>query len=297
MNINEIKGLDVGTIKENIDLKKYTTYNINGTAKILVIPKDIESLIKLIDYIKVNKLKYKILGFGSNLVFTKKEYDGILIKLDKLDEVEIIGSTIKVGAGYNLIKLSLLAARNDLTGLEFASGIPGSVGGAVFMNAGAYKSDMGYIVQKIKVLTNNLEIKTLYNKELNFHYRTSFLQKNPGYICLSATIKLNRGKKEAIMEVIRDRKLRRIESQPLEFPSAGSVFRNPEGDYAGRLIEELGYKGYSIGGAEVSEKHANFIINKGGATGEDIKKLITEIQDKVKNKFNIELKVEQEFVE
>ena len=165
------------------------------------------------------------------------------------------------------------------------------------MNAGAYKSDMGYIVTEIKVLTPDLEVKTMYNNELDFHYRTSFLQKNRDYVCLEATLVLYKGKKEAIMNVIRDRKLRRLESQPLEYPSAGSVFRNPEGDFAGRLIEEIGYKGKQIGGAMVSTKHANFIINVGGATGKDIKKLITDIQEKIKKEYNIELKVEQEFVE
>ena len=165
------------------------------------------------------------------------------------------------------------------------------------MNAGAYKSDMGYIVENVKVLTPELEIKVLSNKNMDFHYRTSFIQKNPGYICLEATLRLKKGKKEAILEVMSDRKKRRIESQPLEYPSAGSVFRNPENDYAGRLVEELGYKGYRIGDAMVSLKHANFIVNVGHAKGDDIKKLISEIKDKVKEKYNIELKVEQEFVE
>lgn len=165
------------------------------------------------------------------------------------------------------------------------------------MNAGAYKSDMGYVVKSIKVLTPDLEIKTMYNRELDFHYRSSFLQKNNGYICLEATLQLRKGNRSLILEVINDRKKRRLETQPLEYPSAGSVFRNPEGDYAGRLIEEIGYKGKIIGGAQVSEKHANFIINKGNATGEDIKELINEIKEKVKEKYNIDLKCEQEIVE
>ncbi|MBQ2409298.1 MAG: UDP-N-acetylmuramate dehydrogenase [Bacilli bacterium] len=297
MDIKEIKKLKVGEVLEDINLKQYTTYKAGGIGKVLVIPNSINDLVKLLNYIKENKLKYKILGFGSNLIFTNEVYDGILIKLDKLNDVKIEGTKITVGAGYSLIKLSLLAAKNDLAGLEFASGIPGTVGGAVFMNAGAYKSDMGYIVTEIKVLTPDLEVKTMYNNELDFHYRTSFLQKNRDYVCLEATLVLYKGKKEAIMNVIRDRKLRRLESQPLEYPSAGSVFRNPEGDFAGRLIEEIGYKGKQIGGAMVSTKHANFIINVGGATGKDIKKLITDIQEKIKKEYNIELKVEQEFVE
>lgn len=297
MNIDDIKKLKVGKVIENIDLKKYTTYKAGGIGRVLVIPKDIESLKKLFNYINKNNIKYKMLGLGSNLIFGDDIYEGILIKLDEFNDVNINGTTIRVGAGYSLIKLSLLAARNDLAGLEFASGIPGTVGGAIYMNAGAYKSDMGYIVKEIKVLTPDNEIITMSNKELDFHYRTSFLQKNPGYICLEATLNLYKGDRNAILDVIRDRKKRRMETQPLEFPSAGSVFRNPPDDFAGRLIEELGYKGKKIGGAMVSTKHANFIINVGNAKGNDIKKLILEIQEKVKEKYDIELKVEQEFVE
>lgn len=295
--IKDLKKIKCGKIIENIDLKRYTTYKVGGIGKVLVVPKDIEELKKLISYIKENKIKYKILGNGSNLIFTGKEYDGILIKLDEFNQLSISGNMVTVGAGYPLVKLSLKVANANLTGLEFAAGIPGTVGGAVYMNAGAYKSDMGYVVNRIRVLTPNLEIKTMYNKELDFHYRTSFLKKNPGYICLEATLFLRYGKKEAILEVMNDRKQRRLESQPLEFPSAGSVFRNPEGDFAGRLIEEIGYKGFSVGDAMVSEKHANFIINKGHASGDDIKKLILEIQKKVKEKYGIELVLEQEIVE
>ena len=297
MNIDDIKKLKVGKVIENIDLKKYTTYKAGGIGRVLVIPKDIESLQKLFNYINKNNIKYKMLGLGSNLIFGDDIYEGILIKLDEFNDVNISGTTIRVGAGYSLIKLSLLAARNDLAGLEFASGIPGTVGGAIYMNAGAYKSDMGYILKEIKVLTPDNEIITMSNKELDFHYRTSYLQKNPGYICLEATLNLYKGDRNAILDVIRDRKKRRMETQPLEFPSAGSVFRNPPDDFAGRLIEELGYKGKKIGGAMVSTKHANFIINVGNAKGNDIKKLILEIQEKVKEKYDIELKVEQEFVE
>lgn len=297
MNIDDIRKLKVGKVIENINLKKYTTYKAGGIGRVLVIPKDVESLQKLFNYINKNNIKYKMLGLGSNLIFGDDIYEGILIKLDEFNDVNISGTTIRVGAGYSLIKLSLLAARNDLAGLEFASGIPGTVGGAIYMNAGAYKSDMGYIVKEIKVLTPDNKIITMSNKELDFHYRTSFLQKNPGYICLEATLNLYKGDRNAILDVIRDRKKRRIETQPLEFPSAGSVFRNPPDDFAGRLIEELGYKGKKIGGAMVSTKHANFIINVGNAKGNDIKKLILEIQEKVKEKYDIELKVEQEFVE
>lgn len=295
--IEEIEGLEVGTVLSDIPLKDYTTYQLEGTALGLVIPKDIEGLIILLKYLRDNKIKHKILGKGSNLIFSNSYYDGILIKLDSLDELEIKGNTVRVGAGYSLTKLSNRLSRLGYTGMEFATGIPGSVGGAIFMNAGAYKSDMGYIVKSVKVLTPRYRVMEMTNFDMHFHYRTSFLQTHPDYICLEATFLLKKGNPEEIMQLIEDRKNRRLETQPLEYPSAGSVFRNPEGDYAGRLIEEIGYKGYSIGDALVSEKHANFIINKGHAKGEDIKKLILEIQNKVKEKYGVELKVEQEFVE
>ena len=296
MNITkELKNLKCGKV-DVISLSNYTTYKVGGKS-ILISPRNITCLIKTIKFLQSNSIKYKVLGNGSNVIFNNSGYDGVIIKLDEFDDLEINGNLVKVGAGYSLMKLALKTCRLGLVGLDFATGIPGTIGGAVFMNAGAYKSDMGYVVKSVKVLTPELEIKDLDNKDLDFHYRTSFLQKNKSYICLEATIKLRKGNKDLIMEIIEDRRKRRIESQPLEYPSAGSVFRNPEGDFAGRLVEEIGYKGKSIGGAKVSEKHANFIINSGKATGEDIKKLITDIQDKVKEKYNIELKVEQEFVE
>ena len=297
MNIDEIKKLKLDKLIENVDLKKYTTYKIGGIAKLLVIPDNVDCLIKLLKYIEANKIKHKVLGFGSNVIFSDKEYDGILIKLDEFNDLDINGTTVVVGAGYSMIKLSLAVARQGLAGLEFASGIPGTVGGAVYMNAGAYGSDMGYIVKSIKVLTPDNKVIVMENKELNYHYRTSFLKQNPDYICLEATLKLRNGDRDAILEVIRDRKKRRLDTQPLESPSAGSVFRNPPDDSAWRLIEGIGYKGKKVGGAMVSTKHANFIINAGNASGDDIKQLILEIQKKVKSKYGIDLKVEQEFVE
>ena len=295
--IDNLKKLKIGKVVVNPKMSEYTTYKVGGNAIAIVYPTDIKNLIKLIKYLKEHNVKYKILGNGSNLIFSDNQYDGILIKLSEFNKLEIDDTVVTVGAGYNLIKLSIKTAKLGLTGLEFASGIPGTIGGAIFMNAGAYKSDMGYIVSEIKVLTPDLTIKTLYNKDLDFHYRTSFLQKNPNYICLEAKLILKPGDSKTIMEIINDRKQRRLLSQPLEYPSAGSVFRNPENDYAGRLIEELGYKGKNIGGAYVSEKHANFIINKGNATASDVRNLINEIKCKIKEKYGIELKVEQEFVD
>lgn len=293
--VAELKKLKCGKIYEDVDLKKITSYKLKGKAKCVIIPNDQKGLITLFDYIKKNKLKYKIIGGGSNLIFDD-DYDGILIRLDKFDHLKIEDTKIVVGAGYNLIRLALKCARNSLTGLEFATGIPGTVGGAIVNNAGAYKSDMGYIVEEVLVITPELEIKKLYNRDLNFHYRTSFFKENKDYIILQATIVLKRGKKDAVMAVIEDRKKRRLMSQPLDFPSAGSVFRNPVNNFAGKLIEDIGYKGKNEGGAKVSEKHANFIINTGDATGKDIIKLIDEIKEKVKKEYDIDLILEQEIV-
>ena len=294
--ITEIKTGIYGKFIENISIKRLTTYKVGGKAKILVYPKDEKSLIALLKKINKNNIKHKIIGNGSNLLFSDKDYDGILIKLDEFKNLELVKDTITVGAGYSLIKLSLFAAKKSLTGLEFASGIPGTVGGAVFMNAGAYKSDMGYIIKKIKVLTPDYRIISMTNRELNFHYRTSFLQLHPNYICLEATIKLNKGKKDDILSVIKDRRERRVKDQPLEYPSAGSVFRNPPYLSAGKLIDDLGLKGLSKGGAEISKKHANFIINKGNAKASDIKELMVFTKNLVKEKYNIDLKIEQEEV-
>ena len=294
--INFIKKNNIGHIKENVKLSNSTTYKVGGVARLFVWPKTVEKLVLLLQKLNKDHVSYKVLGFGSNVIFSDKEYDGVIIKLDSFDKVKINDTVITAGAGVSLVKLAYKAASVGLTGLEFASGIPGSVGGAVFMNAGAYKSDMGYIVSEVKVLTPELEVKTLYNKDLNYKYRSSFLQDNPNYICLEATMVLRHGDKVEIKEVMERRRQKRLMNQPLEYPSAGSVFRNPEDDFAGRLIEECGLKGYKIGGAMVSEKHANFIVNAGGATASDVKNLIIYVHDKVKDETGVDLKIEQEFV-
>lgn len=298
MNIIKLfDGVKCGKKLENISLKDYTTYKIDGIGRILIKPSSVEELINTLKVIKENNLKYKIIGKGSNMIFISEIYEGVLISLESFDELKIEGNKIIVGAGYSLLKLAFKISRLGLTGLEFATGIPGTVGGAVYMNAGAYNTDMGYIVKEIKVLTPEYEIKTLTNKELEYHYRSSYLQTHPGLICLEATLALKQGDKKIIEDLIEDRKKRRLSTQPLEYPSAGSVFRNPPNDNAWRLIEEIGYKGKKIGNAMVSEKHANFIIGLGPVKGSDIKKLIDEIRNKVKEKYDIELKVEQEIVD
>lgn len=297
MNIaSDLKKIKCGKLLKDVDLSLYTTYKLKAIGKYLVVPNDIEDLMRLMKFIKENELKYKIIGGGSNLIFENSVYDGILVSLSKFDDIVIKDTKVHVGAGASLMKVALKCSRLGLTGLEFATGIPGTVGGAVFNNAGAYKSDMGYVVESVTVLTPDLKIKTMYNKDMDFHYRTSYFKKNPGYICLDATIILKNGDKETIKNVIEDRKKRRLMTQPLEYPSAGSVFRNPEGMYAGELIENVKYKGKTVGGAKVSEKHANFIINYASATGKDIVTLIDDIQKEVKKVYNVDLVLEQEIV-
>ena len=295
--IQKIKEENICKIDEGVSLSKLTTYRVGGKASCIAYPKDINELVNLLKLLKSNGVKYKLLGNGSNLLFSDNDYQGVLIKLSEFNNIEFISKNkLRVGAGYSLIKLSLLTAKKGLTGLEFASGIPGSVGGAVFMNAGAYKSDMGYVVESVKVLTPNYEVINLENKEMNFHYRSSYLQKNRDYICLEVIIKLQFGKKDAIEDVIKERRERRIASQPLEYPSAGSVFRNPDGNFAGKLIEDCSLKGMKHGGAMISDKHANFVVNYKDATSSDIKYLIDLAHDKVLEKYGIDMKIEQEFV-
>ena len=236
-----------------------------------------------------NKIQIFLITYN-RLNYLKRTFEQILA-----DNSPINDTTITVGAGYPLIKLAIKVSKLGLTGLEFATGIPGTVGGAVYMNAGAYKTDMGYIVSEVKVIDKDLNLKTLYNKDLHYHYRDSIFQ-HEEYIILEAKIVLKKGNKDEIMEIIENRKQRRLLTQPLEYPSAGSVFRNPNNDFAGRLIEDIGYKGKIIGGAKVSEKHANFIINYNNATSEDIIKLINSIKKDVKKKHNVDLICEQEIV-
>lgn len=294
--ISEIKKYKIGDYLENIPMAKYTTYRIGGEAALIVYPDNAEKLVKLIEILRKENVKYKVLGNGSNVVFSDKPYEGVIIKLDSINHLKIDDTIVKVGSGYNLMKLSYKLSQMGLGGMEFATGIPGTVGGGVYMNAGAYKSDMGYIVSSIKVITPELEIKDIYNKDLGFHYRKSFLQHNKDYICIEATLVLKQGNVKEILTLIEDRKQKRLLTQPLEYPSAGSVFRNPTNDFAGHLIEEVGLKGYSMGGALVSPKHANFIVNYNHATADDIRNLIMHVKSEVKKQKGVDLLVEQEFV-
>lgn len=293
--INILKTKDLGLIKYNEPLSKYTTYKVGGNAKVVAFPKDIFCLKELLKLIKQYCIKYKVIGNGSNLLFSSKEYDGIIIILSNLNKISINNNQLICESGASLISSAMKAANSGLSGLEFLTGIPGSIGGAVYMNAGAYGSDMKSVIDSVKVLNDDLEEITLTNSMLDFAYRKSLLQ-NKDYICLEVTLNLKKSGKKEILNKIEEYRNKRKTSQPLEYPSAGSVFRNPINNYAGKLIEEIGLKGMKIGGAQVSTKHANFIINKDNATPEDIYNLINLVHRKVLEKHNIDLKIEQEFV-
>lgn len=280
---------------KNVSLKKYNTYKIEVMCNYLIYPKDELELINLLKYLKENKIKYLILGGGSNVILSKPCFE-VVIKLDKLNKVEIDKTKVTVGAGVSLISLANTCMKKGLNGLAFAGGIPGCVGASTAMNAGAYKEDMASIVKEVKVITPNLEIATMSNKDLNYSYRNSFLKENKDYICIEVELELSYEESNKIKEVMDSRRQRRIDTQPLDMPSAGSVFRNPEGMSAGKLIEDIGLKGYTIGEAQISPKHANFIVNTGTATYEDIIELIEYIKKKVKETYNIELLLEQEII-
>lgn len=278
---------------ENVSLKNHNTYRVECIAKYLFTPKNETELIEILKIVKENDIKYLILGSGSNIILACDYFDGAIIKLNNLNNISYNNNIITVSAGYSLSKLALEAVEKGLSGLEFAIGIPGLVGASTAMNAGAYNHDMSEIVKEVKVLTPELKIITFNNSDMNFSYRDSFVKKNPGYIILSTRIELTKGNIEEMKTQIQEKKTKRILSQPLEFPNAGSVFRNPKGMYAGELIEKSNLKGYNINGAEISTKHANFIVNKGSATGQDIVNLIEKIKKVIKEEYNIDLKLEQ----
>lgn len=282
---------------EDVSLKKYNTYRLDVKCDYLVFPKDIDEVVKLISFLKENNYKYLVLGNGSNVIFKNKRYNGVVIKLSKLDKIEFDGDKVVVGAGVSLSKLANMAINNSLSGLEFSVSIPGEIGASVSMNAGAYNESFSDVFVSAKVLTPKLEIIVLTNEDMDFSYRNSFIKKNKDYIVLEVVLKLKPGNKEEMNTLIEKRFEKRKATQPLEYPSAGSVFRNPEGMYAGKLIEDANLKGYSIGGAMISDMHANFIVNKDNATGEDIINLINLAKDKVKENNNIDLYLEQVIID
>lgn len=284
---------NLGDLSFDVSFKTLTTYRTGGLAKLVFYPNSISSLRLSLIYLKDNNIKFKVFGNGSNILASDGDYDGVIIKLKYLNGMEFNDGVIEVFAGYNLSLLANTVSRMGYAGLDFACGIPASVGGAVYMNAGAYLSDISDVLDKVEFLDEDFNLRSLDNKDLDFSYRHSiFMNKN--WIIVKAYFTLEKSDIKEMVSLIEDRKMRRVSSQPLEYPSAGSVYRNPEGLYAGKLIEDCGLRGYNYGGGQISEKHANFIINKNKATSSDIKYLMELAHDEVMKKYNIDLYREQE---
>ena len=287
-----------GKVEENVSLKKYNTYKIDSNAKYIIFPSNRENVIALIKYLRTNNISFIVLGNGSNVIISDNDYKGIIIKLDCLGKICISDTTVVAEAGVMLPKLAMTTINNSLKGLEWATGIPGTVGGSTVGNAGAYKSCMFDFIEKITVLNENNDVIILNKEDISYDYRYTSFKDNKNLIILDVTFNLEVGNKEESLELVQNRLKKRKETQPLEYPSAGSVFRNPFNDAAGRIIEqEVNLKGKIIGGAKVSEKHANFIINTGNATGNDVRTLIKYVHREVLNKTGIDLIVEQEFLD
>lgn len=277
-------------------MKKHTTFRIGGPADYYLCPHSTEELQKILQICRENKLEFFILGNGSNLLVSDKGYRGVVIQLWKnFSDIETEDNTITVKAGALLSKVAAEALEESLTGMEFASGIPGTMGGAVMMNAGAYGGEMKDIIREVTVLTREGELLTLSKEEMNFGYRTSVV-KEKGYVVISAELQLRKGDREEIRKVMDELKERRVTKQPLDMPSAGSTFKRPEGYFAGKLIMDAGLRGFSVGGAQISEKHCGFVVNKGDATAADVLGLIGEVQKRVQEKFGVALEPEVKFL-
>lgn len=287
--IQQLLAAGIGGAVPNAPLAEHTTWKIGGPADLLVVPDGTAQLAKTLHILRENELTFLTIGKGSNMLVSDKGVRGVVIKLGKgMGEFRFDGSVVIAGGAVGLIPLSVRSAKAGLTGLEFASGIPGTVGGAVFMNAGAHGSDMSRILKEAEIVLETGDIIRMDNEQLTFAYRHSWLHGRSA-IVTEAVLDLAFGDKEQINATMAAYKERRLRTQPLSMACAGSTFRNPPGDYAARLIEEAGLKGFRIGGAEVSRQHANFIINTGGATAEDVLQLMDHMRRTVEDKNGISL--------
>ena len=273
--------------------KDLTTLKMGGEIAHYVLPKSIDDLKEIISYLKNNKVLFKVIGNGSNLVCGKSRFDGVVINLKKLNSYEIYNDEVYAEAGVMAPMLAQVLAKQGLSCLEFASGIPGTIGGLIYMNAGAYKSDMSNVINEVLVLKDD-ELVWMKNEELNFSYRHSIFHDHPRWIVIAGKLKLVKKSCEVIEELMLDRLTRRQNTQPLDKASAGSCFRNPENGFAWKLIDSIGYRGYCVNDVSVSSKHSNFIVNNGNGTAEDYLKIAYEIIDKVKDKYGIKLVMEVE---
>ena len=297
-NIKERFGELLGNecVLVNEPMSAHTTFRIGGPADYFLLPSSYEQIGEIIKICKEETLPYFILGNGSNLLVSDAGYRGVIIQLFRnMGEIEVQGTILRAQAGALLSGIAAAAKNASLTGMEFASGIPGTLGGAVVMNAGAYGGEMKDILKEVTVMTQDGEILVLPQEKLEMGYRQSIVKK-AGYLVLEAVISLEKGNPEEIKEKTKQLTEQRVSKQPLEFPSAGSTFKRPEGHFAGKLIMDSGLRGYRVGGAQVSEKHCGFVINTGGATAADVCRLMQEVSDIVKEKYDVVLEPEIKFL-
>lgn len=286
--LEEIVGKD--KVKYNEKMSKYTTMRVGGPCDCIVFPDEISKIREVIDFCKNENITFFVIGNGSNLLVKDEGIHGVVIKLGhRFSKIEIDGEYILAYAGATMPALSQLAKKNSLKGLEFACGIPGTIGGGVKMNAGAYGSQISDILYEVTYMDEKEEIKTIKNKDCSFGYRKSIFTINPNYVILSAKFKLERGNIDEIENKMKENSLARKAKQPLEYPNFGSVFKRPEGYFVGKLVDDAGLRGYKIGGAQVSTKHTGFIVNVDNATCKDVLDLIGYVQTTVYNKFNVKL--------
>lgn len=301
MDYNKIENkfcacLGSDNVYKNEPMRKHTTFRIGGPADFYLCPHSAKEIQKAVAICREEELPYFILGNGSNLLVSDQGYRGVVIQLWKnVSDILVEGCRIRAKAGASLAKIAGEALEEGLTGMEFAAGIPGTLGGAVVMNAGAYGGEMKDILQEALVMDEQGEIFTLKKEELHLGYRTSII-KEKGYIVLAAALELKPGDRKEIKEKMDELKQRRVEKQPLDMPSAGSTFKRPEGYFAGKLIMDAGLRGFSVGGAQISEKHCGFVVNTGKATANDVLTLIREVQKRVRDKFGVELETEVKFL-
>ena len=277
-------------------MSRHTTFRVGGEAQCFVRISDKEQLKKLIPYLRQVEVPYFILGNGSNLLVSDKGYEGVILQIgNKMNTIKVEGIHIRAQAGALLSQIAKCAYDKGLTGFEFASGIPGSIGGGVVMNAGAYGGEMKQVVESVLVMDIQGEILELSGESMEFGYRTSIIKNRP-FIVLEVCLKLEQGNKERIASDMEELAQKRREKQPLEYASAGSTFKRPEGYFAGKLIMDAGLRGYSIGGAQVSDKHCGFVVNTGRASATDVAEVISEVQERVKDKFGVSLETEVIFL-
>lgn len=290
------KFLPTENIHINEPMSKHTTFRIGGGADCLLQMESQEQLKGILGYLQQLEIPYFVLGNGSNILVSDAGFAGVVLEIaDKMSDVRVEGTCIIAQAGAPMSKIARVAYENELTGFEFAAGIPGTIGGGVVMNAGAYGGELKQVVTCVKVLDKDGELLELDNTAMKFGYRTSAIKNHP-FIVTEVCIQLKPGKKEDIKALMDDLAARRREKQPLEYPSAGSTFKRPEGHFAGKLIMDAGLRGFRVGDAQVSEKHCGFVINRGSATATEVKQLMSHVQCQVKEQFGVDLEPEVIFV-